>query len=223
MKTVKLFVEGGGDRKSLRTECRLGYNAFLQKSGLSGYMPRIVASGSRNAAYSDYCTAISNGEDALLLVDSESAVIIPMNDSTYESENIKMWKPWYHLLNRHGHTGEIADPWEKPSGASDEDCHLMVQSMESWFLADVATLKDYYGQRFHENSLPSRPDIESIPKDTVMSCLKAATRDTLKGSYDKGDHSFTILAKVDPAKIMSKSPWARRLVTLLSEKMRHLR
>jgi len=223
VKTVKLFVEGGGDRKSLRTECRSGYNSFLQKAGLSGYMPRIVASGSRNAAYSDYCTAIKNGEDAVLLVDSESEVILPKDDHSIEVEYSKTWKPWYHLVNRLGQTGEVADSWEKPSGSSDEDCHMMVQSMESWFLADVATLKSYYGQRFRENSLPNRPDIESIPKDTVLSSLIAASRDTLKGSYDKGDHSFEILAKVNPDKVISQSPWARRFVTLLSEKMRILR
>lgn len=64
MKTVKLFVEGGGDSNSLRTECRAAFSAFLQKAGLSGYMPRIVASGSRRAAFDDYCTSISNGEEA---------------------------------------------------------------------------------------------------------------------------------------------------------------
>ena len=112
---VKPIREGGGDRKSLRTECRSGYNSFLQKAGLSGYMPRIVASGSRNAAYSDYCTAIKNGEDAVLLVDSESEVILPKDDPGIEVENSKTWKPWYHLVNRHGQTGEVADLWEKPA------------------------------------------------------------------------------------------------------------
>jgi len=34
VKTVKLFVEGGGDSKALRSECRAAFSSFLQKSGL---------------------------------------------------------------------------------------------------------------------------------------------------------------------------------------------
>jgi len=222
VKTVKLFVEGGGDSNTLRTECRAAFNTFLQKSGLSGFMPRIVASGSRNAAYSDYCTAIKSG-DAALLVDSETEVITPKDSPSYDDGNPRTWEPWYHLANRQGRTGETADAWEKPPGASDEDCHLMVQSMESWFLADTAALKEYYGHDFKENSLPNRPDIESIPKDTVIASLHTATRDTQKGSYDKGNHSFEILKNIDPNKVTNQSPWAKRFVTLLLEKMQSVR
>jgi len=223
VKMVKLFVEGGGDRKTLRTECRSGFNSFLQKAELSGYMPRIVASGSRNAAYDDYITAIKNGEEALLLVDSESDVIVPVGDNSYDSDDLKTWKPWHHLMNRRGSTGELADSWQKPTGASDLDCHLMVQLMEAWFLTDVEALKDYFGKKFREKSLPSRDDVESIPKDTVLSSLYNASRDTQKGSYVKGDHSFEILAMINPDKVVNQSPWARRFVTVLTERMRHVR
>ena len=92
VKTVKLFVEGGGDGKSLRTECRAAFSSFLRKSGLTGYMPRVVASGSRNSAYSDYCTAIKNGELAVLLVDSETEVIIPTDDDDFDVDNPRTWK-----------------------------------------------------------------------------------------------------------------------------------
>jgi len=179
--------------------------------------------GSRNAAYDDYITAIKNGEEALLLVDSESDIIVPVNDSSYDSDNLKAWKPWHHLMNRRGSTGELADSWEKPTGASDLDCHLMVQSMESWFLTDVEALKDYFGKRFREKSLPSREEVERIPKDTVLSSLNNASRDTQKGSYVKGAHSFEILARIDPEKVVSRSPWAMRFVTVLTERMRRAR
>ena len=85
MTTVKLFVEGGGDSNSLRIECRAAFNHFLQKAGLAGKMPRIIASGSRKAAYDDFCTAIRNGEEAMLLVDSEIAVL---NPSGYDINNL---------------------------------------------------------------------------------------------------------------------------------------
>jgi hypothetical protein len=219
VKTIKLFVEGGGDRKSLRTECRSGFCSFLEKAGMSGLMPRIVASGSRNAAYKDYFTAIMNGEDAVLLIDSEAEIIVPMFDESYDADDLYTWKPWHHLTSRRNHKGEFVDIWEKPSGASDLDCHLMVQSMETWFLADVDVLKRYYGRGFREKSLPDRSEIESVPKDTVMSCLCAASNDTRKGYYDKGAHSFEILSRIDPHKVISRSPWTRRFITILYEKM----
>lgn len=222
MKTVKLFVEGGGDSKSLRTECRAAFSSFLQKSGLSGHMPRIVASGSRNAAYSDFCTALKNGEDAALLVDSETEVANINDGSNYNTTDPKTWKPWNHLVHRRGQTGELADHWEKPLGASDDDCHLMVQSMESWFLADVASLKEFYGREYNVNRLPNRLDIENVQKETVLAALRAAAKDTQKGSYDKGAHSFKILAVIDPNKVMHQSPWAKRFISLLSEKMRSM-
>jgi hypothetical protein len=75
VRTVKLFVEGGGDRHNLRVECRAAFSEFLLKAGLAGYLPRIVACGSRHEAYGDYCTALRNSEKALLLVDSEGPVV----------------------------------------------------------------------------------------------------------------------------------------------------
>jgi len=221
--TVKLFVEGGGNSKSLRTECRAAFNTFLQKAGLSGYMPRIVASGSRSEAYSDYCTALRNGENAVLLVDSEAAVIIPKDTFDYAADDPRTWNPWYHLTSRRGQAGDIADPWVKPSDADDGSCHLMVQSMESWLLADIEALISFYGPELKEKSIPSRSDIENIAKSDVLDALKAATRYTQKGSYDKGNHSFRILRVLNPERVISSSPWARRFVMLLSEKMHSVR
>ena len=102
--TVKLFVEGGGGSNALRTECRSAFRSFLQKAGLSGHMPRIVASGSRNSAYADYCTAIKNGEHAALLVDSETKVIAPADSAFGNANNPRSWKPWHHLRHRRGQT-----------------------------------------------------------------------------------------------------------------------
>ncbi|MCL2167002.1 MAG: DUF4276 family protein [Clostridiales bacterium] len=219
VKTVKLFVEGGGDSNSLRTECRAAFTAFLQKAGLSGHMPRIVASGSRKSAYDDFCTAIKSGTEAVLLVDSETAVVTPPGDTDYNVYDYRTWKPWYHLQNRTGQNGTVTDNWDKPSDTPDSDCHLMVESMETWFLADIAAVKGFYGQRFRESSLPSREDIENIEKNNVMDALEAATSTTSKGCYDKGNHSFKLLAIIDPAKVIRSSPWAKRFVELLTEKM----
>ncbi len=217
---VKLFVEGGGDSKSLHTECRKAFSAFLQKAGLSGCMPRIVACGSRNNAFDDYCTAIKNHEEAVLLVDSEVPVIIDPNMSEEEKTDIKKWKPWYHLKNRKNQTGELTDNWNVPQNAKDTDCHLMVEVMETWFLADVEAIKKYYANKFTENCLPKNLDIEKVSKRDILSSLCDATKNTQKGSYNKSNHSFDILALIDPEKVKNRSPWAKRFIELLTEKMK---
>jgi hypothetical protein len=167
--TVKLYVEGGGDTNSLHTECRRAFSEFLKKSGLDGHMPRIVACGSRNEAYDDYCTAVSNGENAFLLVDSESEIRWPNNNLS--SKDFSLWNPWDHLKKRVNSNGQITDNWTMPDGGSIDDCHMMVQVMESWFLADVSTLKEYYGQKFNENCLPQSNKIEEISKATILNSL----------------------------------------------------
>ena len=60
--------------------------------------------------------------------------------------------PWAHLRARDG--------WIRPADATDENAHLMVQCMETWFLADRDNLADYFGHGFNPNALPAREEIE---------------------------------------------------------------
>jgi Domain of unknown function (DUF4276) len=207
---VKLFVEGGGDSNQLKTECRRGFSSFFEKAGLKGKMPRIVACGSRQDAYNDFVTALNSNEDAMLLVDSEQAV----DASLKGADDYESWKPWEHLARREG------DNWNKPNTATNTHCHLMVQCMENWFLADRQALKDFFGVDFKENQLPStsRP-IEEVDKSQVYDSLAKATKDCQKGSYGKGAHSFKILQQIDPQKVTAAAPWAKRCVAVLKEKM----
>lgn len=207
---VKLYVEGGGDGKALQIACRRGFREFLEKAGLKGRMPAISASGGRRFAYQDYCMALANGEAAMLLVDSEASV-----SAQHQQGNADRWQPWRHLKARQ------TDGWDKPPAASDEDCHLMVQCMESCFLSDRETLKRFFGQHFQEKALPSaaRP-VEMIDKTAVLAGLKDATRNCQpKGQYGKGEHSFKLLRQIDPAKIVAASPWAKRFLDTLKRKM----
>ena len=193
--SVKLYVEGGGDSKALKTECRKGFRKFLERAGLAGNMPGIVACGSRQNAYDSFETAhASQAEVAMLVVDAEGPVTAS--------------GPWEHLNARDG--------WDRPDAASDGQCHLMVQMMESWFLADTDALESVYGQGFRPQSLPQNPNIEQVPKQDVDSGLAGATRDTKKGRYNKGRDSYEILAHVDPARITNASPYARRLIRELT-------
>lgn len=137
----------------------------------------------------------------MLLVDSEDAV----NDKS----------PWAHLTHR------VGDQWPTPTHATDDHCHLMVQCMESWILSDRNTLSKFFGQGFNVNALPTESkSIESIPKESTYQTLKDATRDCkTKKPYHKGNHSFQLLALIDPDKVSAASPWANRFITTLGQVM----
>ncbi len=155
----------------LATDCRRGFQSFFKNAGLSGRMPAVVACGSRNDAYDDFCTAVKRlraNTLPLLLVDSEE------DFST---------TPWEHLKD--------CDDWDRPENATNDHAYLMVQCMEAWFLADHDCLKKYFGQGFAVNSLPGNADVETIPKSTIYQSLKMATRRSeSKGEYGKGKHSL---------------------------------
>lgn len=87
--------------------------------------------------------------------------------------------------------------------------------MESWFLADKETLMTYYGPKFYPNALSNNPNIENISKQDVLKCLENATKGTKRGKYNKGSHSFEILAQIDPEKVQQASPYAKRLIATL--------
>ena len=193
--SITLYVEGGGQGKDLRTACRKGFSKFIEKAGLTGSMPRIVACGPRGDAYSKFQIAhTQKSGDAILLVDSEGSVTASGS--------------WQHLKNRDG--------WDRPPGASDGQCHLMVQVMESWFLADRDALASFYGQGFRAQALPDNQEIEKVLKPDVLDRLDRATGDTTKGNYNKGKHSFEILAMLDPEKVRNASPHADRFLGALS-------
>ena len=97
----------------------------------------------------------------------------------------------------------------------------MVQCMESWLIADRPTLRAFFGQDFKENQLPAATNpIEEVAKSQVYSSLANATKDCkTKAQYGKGEHSFKLLAEVNPASVTSASPWAKRFVDELKKKM----
>ena len=131
----------------------------------------------------------------ILLVDSEEAVATD---------------PWQHLAARQG------DEWHRPTGASDDSAHLMVQVMEAWFLADRQVLADYYGQGFIAGSLPGQQNIELISKPDVFKALQHASKNTkTKGEYHKTRHGFDLLERIDPNLVRAASVHAERLFTVL--------
>ncbi len=160
-------------------------------------MPRVNLCGSRESAYDDFSNAVDrDNSDAMLLVDAEGPVTAA--------------DPWQHLREQDG--------WQRPQGSAGDDCHLMVQVMESWFLADRDALSTFFGNEFRPNSLPGNPAaIEEIPKDDVLSGLANATRRTARGEYRKGRDGFELIGVIDPDKVAAASPHAKRLLDNLRE------
>lgn len=193
---VRIYVEGGGSSKTLRTACRRGFRSFIENAGIScrqnGIQP--VACGPRHDAYDSFRTAHSAGDShPMLLVDAEAPV------ATADA--------WSHVGSMDG--------WARPDGAADDQCHLMVQVMESWFLADKAALASFYGQGFRERALSGRRQVEGVPKTEVLSGLEQATRSTGKGAYSKGSHSFDILSGINPEAVETVAPYAKRFLDTL--------
>lgn len=190
--TAKLYIEGGGDRsKSQAARFREGWNRFFENAGVGGRVT-IVRGGGRSQTFNRFSAAVSHpraGTIPILLVDSESAV--------RDGHSV-----WQHLKERDG--------WARPGGAGDDQAFLMVQLMETWFLADRGALQRYFGAGFRENQLKTWPDLERVPKATVLKALDRATAKCSK-RYAKGRISFELLAKIAPASVAEACPHAKDL------------
>ena len=195
MKT-ELYIEGGGDNWRLASQFREGWTHFLRAAGLAGRMPKVVRGGSRHETFKLFRTALSgpkSGVIPLLLVDSEKS--IKADHSV-----------WQHLNAR--------DRWHKPAAAGDDQAFLMVQVMETWFLADRNALQAYFGEQFRANAIRQWPQLEEVPKETVFDALEKATAACSK-PYAKGKVAFELLAEIDPALVEGACPHAKSLLDRL--------
>ena len=197
---IRIYVEGGGDRKDTKANLRRGLGAFLRELRDEARARRIrwqvVASGGRASALDDFQTACRTHPAAfnVLLVDSEGPVSDP---------------PRQHLQKQDGWTTAL----------SEEHCQLMVQTMEAWLVADVDALAGFYGDEFRRNAIPQRADVEEIDKDSLRPALVAATRHTQKGPYHKTRHGFKLLGLIEPVTVRSKAKHCKRLFETLTKVM----
>jgi hypothetical protein len=198
MVTARIYIEGGGQGHLLDTLFRQGWTAFFESAGLKGKMPRIVRGQGRDRTFDLFFTAVTNprpGELPLLLVDSEG----PLTEGHTQ---------WQHLKAR--------DNWDRPAGASDDQAFLMVQIMETWFLADLDLLRRYFGPELREAVLRAWPALEQVPKETVLAVLDRATAGC-RTPYAKGKVSFELLARLSPATVEQACPNAKRLLGRLRD------
>jgi hypothetical protein len=193
-----VYIEGGGNTAQQKKELRLGFQAFFREllDGASdrGHTMWIILCGGRQNTFEDFQTAQRANPKAvnILLVDAEAPVVTT---------------PWAHLS---GHDG-----WRTP-GVGDDVCHLMVQTVEAWLVADPNALADYYGHGFRCEVLPRRPDVEDIPKADLLPALERASQDTAKGRYRKIQHCAELLGRLDTAAVRQRASHCERLFVTLS-------
>ena len=206
VKEIRIYIEGGGDSKNQKSSLRKGFSKFFLKlvkeATTKNIKWNIIMCGTRNNAFRDFKNALKSHPDAfnVLLVDAEA----PVNKKS----------PWEHLKFR--------DNWDKPTEVDDDNCHLMVQTMEAWFIADCATLKKFYGQGFKENAIPKNANVETIAKDNLEPTLKTATGRTTKGEYHKIKHASELLESLDVTQVRQASPYCDRLFNTLKSRIGYL-
>lgn len=202
VRAIRIYIEGGGDSADTKAILRRGFNGLLRELRTTAQQRRIawtiVLCGSRERTFDNFLTALQTHRDALnvLLVDAEGPVT---------------GAPWEHLRRRDG--------WQRPEGVIDEQCHLMVQSMEAWIVADVEALRAYYGAQLNANPLPRTAQIETVDRERIAAALAEATRPTRKGRYHKIDHAADLLELLNVARVRAAAPHCDRLFTMLLAKM----
>ena len=198
VKSIAIYIEGGGPTSATRDPFRRGISAFLVPVLTEIRKRRIqwrpIVCGGRQKAYDKFCDALLKEPEVfnVLLVDSEEPVAITVS-------------PWDHLKNREG------DKWDKPAKADDACCQMMVACMEAWFLADPASLKKHFGGNFAIGKLPPANQAETRTKSDIDDALKKATRPTPAKEYQKIRDGAKLLETVDPAEVRKYCKWCERL------------
>ena len=197
---IRIHVEGGGDARETKQDLRRGFGEFLSELRDKAREERIcwtiVACGSKRKTLDFFDTAIKQHPDAfnVVLVDSDGPVTGKRLEHLRDHDQLEVL------------------------GVHEEQCHLMVQIMEAWFLCDPETLKEYYGQGFRERPIPKTTDVEQIDRDEVKSILREATRGTkTKGEYHKTRHAPEILERIDASKVRNRSHHCRLLFDTIED------
>jgi hypothetical protein len=193
MKGVAIYMEGGGNSRDTKAALRQGMDAFLamlkDAARARSWHWKLVCCGGRQETFDAFIRSLVADEMSVtaLLVDAEGPVTS---------------LPRAHLGARDG--------WDCRC-VGDEAVHLMIETMETWIVADAQALATYYGQRFNANSLPKARNLETIAKSMIATALEQATRVTQKGSYHKIRHASDLLRQIDPQIVRQRCPRCARM------------
>lgn len=201
VKELRIYVEGGGRGRASRSSIRDGLSEFfsplVRLARDRGIAWKMILSGSRNDAFANFTLALSEHPKAfnVLLVDSECRVVLSR---------------WEHLRRQDG--------WDVPDLGEDH-CHLMVQTIEAWLIADPEALVGFYGRGFQQGALPRRHDVEAIAKDDLIRALDRATARTQKGRYHKILHCSILLGLLNRDRVRARARHCDLLFTALEARI----
>lgn len=204
--TIKIYVEGGGDSKSLHSQCRHGFKDLLENCGFRDRMPKVVACGGRGKAFDMFETSLREGDGStypILLVDSEEIV----SGSNYNPNSTIAWD---HLLK--------SDKLARPTGATNVQAQLMTTCMETWIMADHSAIISFFGPKTIKNALLPTHNLETRDRHQVLDILVHATANCGRDkSYDKGRRSFGILSLLNPQSLQTTLPHFCRFTESLNQ------
>lgn len=217
VREIRIFFEGGGDRAEDKDLLKEGLHGFLSEpidvARSRRIRFKIIPCGTRGKAYENFLRALGTHPNSfnVLLVDSEGPV--PLVNPSSSNHEEKYQPAWQYLRDR------SADKWSQLTKEHKENCHLMVQTMEAWLIADVDGLQKFYGQDFAPNSIPKHKNVEEIDKPSLEKALRAAIRNPKK-EYHKIDHASKLLKEyISPHKVRDASSHCNHFFTTLTEKM----
>ena len=188
-----IYIEGGSRDEKVNANLRRAWGKFLSNAGINN-LPKIKISKAQMIK-----KFTSNYENAdIILLDSEVEVRSDKEDK--KAAELKFIKK---IKTRRD--------WKEEQKIPNNRIHLMVACMESWLIADINTLKIFYGNGFNENAIGNINDVEIIPKNDILMKLKNASKNTKKGQYHKTHHVSNLSAKV----VCDKSYFCQRFLNHL--------
>jgi hypothetical protein len=166
-----LYVEGGGDHNSiLGSQCRKAFSKLFEKAEVID-RPTVRPKGGRVQAFRAFYKELTIGKNhTWLLVDADELAPALKPGETAN--------PWAHVKAR--------DQWDKPSGATDEQLHLMSVTMETWLVCDREALRKQCSQ-INATKLPAvNRSLEAKSKEAINKALDDAFSSTSAKKYSKG-------------------------------------
>ena len=224
MRTIAIYVEGGGGTAQQKAELRIGFdqllNAQTQAARAKRLRWKLVFSGSRDDAYRNFINAVNRADAVtlcVLLVDSEEGLTPESPVAADETPAHARQRKLSDARIRRDHVVG-RDGWDLRD-ISPECVHLMVRCMETWIVADSQQLKVDYGKNFHDKCLPTRANLEDEPKDDLSAKLARATKDTTKREYTKIKHAGKLLGQIHADHITARCPRFATFTRWLGEKI----
>lgn len=206
VKEIRIYIEGDTKQKGKFNTIALreGFNRFftelIEKAKAKNIALRLIMCGSKYETFKDFLNAAKSYQDSfvIFLLDSDA----PLEETETPRTFLQKQNPLWHLHE-----------------AEENQCHLMVQLMESWFFADKDKLAEFYGQNFNRNALSKNKNVEKIAKADVENGLTNATKNTQKGEYHKTKHGAKILEIINSQKVRAAAPHCERLFQTIADEI----